>query len=86
MKNKLTTITKCYLGMSLLITALGGYFLYQRLDVLGWDILNKEWPMYLVMYALALFLIALFWSLSNIIDHCEDETAKIFADIKNDFE
>lgn len=85
MKNKLTTITKCYLGMSLLVTGIGAYFLHQRLDVLGWGMLNKEWPMYLAMYVLALVLIVLFWSLSNIIDHCENETAKIFADLKNDF-
>lgn len=85
MKNKLTTTTKCYLGMSLFVTVLCGYFLYQRLDVLGWGVLNKEWPMYLAMYVISLVLIALFWSLSNIINHCEDETAKIFADLKNDF-
>lgn len=85
MKNKLTTTTKGCFGMSLFVTALCGYFLYQRLDVLGWDMLNKEWPMYLAMYVFSLVLIALFWSLSNIINHCEDETAKIFADLKNDF-
>lgn len=86
MKNKLTTITKCYLSMSLFITALGGYFLYQRLDTLGWGMLNKEWPMYLAMYALALVLVALFWSLSNIIEHYEDENSRFFEEMKNDFE
>jgi len=81
-KFKPAKITVAYLIISTIVTMLGVYFLNQRLDILGWALIEKEWPMYLLMYLAVISVIWLFWALSSMIDSCENETAIIFSEMK----
>ncbi len=86
MKNKLniTGIDAGYIGFAMIVTMINAYFLYQRLEILGWDTLAKDWPMYSLMYAASMLLVGMFWALSNLISACEDETADIFSEMSKD--
>jgi hypothetical protein len=86
MKNKLniTGIDAGYIALAVIVTMIGAYFLYQLLEAFGWDTLAKDWPMYSLMYAIAMLSVGLFWALSNLVSACEDETADIFSEMSKD--